>query len=66
MSDWYNRTESLQLKWELTRLRNAGNVKKIITKHVSPGNFIITDNWRGNDWSDNNVYGYAHIKHNHS
>ena len=35
-------------------------------KHVSSGNYIISDNWGAYDWLDDIQYGYHHIKHYHS
>ena len=35
-------------------------------KHVLSGSYIITYNWRGYDWLDDDAYGYHYVKHNHS
>ena len=54
-----------KLRLEITHLRTADIMKKIIFKHIKRGNIIVSDGWTGYNWISNIEYGYIHSVHNH-
>ena len=54
-----------KLRLEITHLRTADILKKIIFKHIKRGNIIVSDDWTGYIWISNIEYGYVHSAHNH-
>ena len=56
-------TNTKEFLLEVTKSREAINLKKFISKFIPPGNFIITDGWAGYSWLNDN--GYERLEHNH-
>ena len=56
-------TNTKEFRLEVTKSREAINLKKFISKFIPPGNFIITDGWAGYSWLNDN--GYERLEHNH-
>ena len=59
-------TQTKNFRIELVDAREQTTLKTIITKHVLPGNNIVTVSWPGYNFLNDNDSGYIHIVHNHS
>lgn len=58
-------TRNKKIRLEVTFVRNADTLKKIVTKHVKVDNILVTDQWPCYIWINYPNSGYIHSVHNH-
>lgn len=59
-------SETNLIRLEVVESRDTDTLKKIITKHINVGNYVITDSWPGYTFLNNANSGYIHYTYNHS